>query len=857
LALAAACACALAAVPPAARAQTPAAETPATTGAGASGSAATAGVAGSATPAGAAGTGASTGVAATGPSTDTAAAAPRLRLDRDVAPATRQDLRGAAAAWFEAQRIRSLPSRADPSSGLHQRLVADGGVQFRHAGAVLRADQVSYDTADERLQATGDVRISRDGAVYSGPALDIRLDTFEGWFDSPRFDLLRFGSGGRATRLEFRGSNKARAFDADYTSCPRDEPEAGSASGSPRAPAWILQTKRLDLDFAANEGLAEGAVLRFMGVPLLAAPVLSFPITDARKSGWLPPNVNLDSRSGFDVSVPYYWNIAPNRDATITPRVMTRRGLGADLEWRYLERDHAGQLGLDALPHDRTVGDARWAWRAEHRSEWGRDAPAWLAGTQLQWKATRVSDDAWWKDFPRGVSSLTPRLLSQNVALERGLRVGGAEGQAYARVVHWQVLQASDPIVSPYQRSPQLGLQLAVRGPAGLKARLETELNRFTLARHDTSSAGLPEGWRWHGNATLERPWEGEGWWVRPAVSLHSAAWRTDGRPSARRNLPSLSLDAGAVFERQTTFLGRPLRQVLEPRVRYVRTPFRDQSALPNYDAAGKDFNVTSIYADNAWSGVDRISDSHQLTFGATTRLVRESDGAEVLRLGLVQRMLLDPQRVTPDDSDPRALAAVPLSRRLSDVLLIGSTRVVPRWTLEGTVRYNADTQRAVRSVVSARYVADDYRTVSAAYRFTRGQTEQIDFGWQWPITGAPRRGATGGAAVGPGRVASPGSCQGRLFGVGRVNYSLRDSRITDSLLGLEYDSGCWIGRIVAERVSTGRSEATTRLMLQLELVGLSRLGSNPLQVLKDNIPGYRLLRDERGEAPQTSPFHD
>jgi LPS-assembly protein len=172
---------------------------------------------------------------------------------------------------------------------------------------------------------------------------------------------------------------------------------------------------------------------------------------------------------------------------------------------------------------------------------------------------------------------------------------------------------------------------------------------------------------------------------------------------------------------------------------------------------------------------------------------------------------------------------------------------VVPRWTLSGTVRFNADTQRAIRSVVSARYNAGDFRAFSAAYRFTRGQAEQLDFGWQWPLT-TPTVAIAGGSTA---------ACSGRLFGVGRVNYSMRDSRITDSLLGLEYDAGCWIGRVVAERVSTGRSEATTRLMLQLELVGLSRLGSNPLKVLKENIPGYRLLRDEQADAPSMRPSHD
>lgn len=759
-----------------------------------------------------------------------AEAGPSLRLDRELSPLPRGAAGRVLPAIVRADRVDIQPGT---------RALAEGGVEFRRGGTVLSADRVEYHYADDRLRATGGVTISRDGSIYRGPELQVQLETFQGWFASPSFDFTRLGAGGDAQRVEFLGSGRTRAFQARYTSCPRDG-EGG--------PAWQLTTERVDLNPQDNEGIAKGAVLRFLGVPILAAPTLSFPISDARKSGWLPPNLNLDTRSGIDIAVPYYWNIAPHRDATITPRVLSRRGVGADIEFRYLQPEHDGSLGLDALPHDRIASRSRWALRAEHRGDVGSSA-GWLAGTQLRWQGVRVSDDDWWKDFPRSTTSLTPRLLAQTAALERPLHWGGASGSAYARMAHWQVLQSSDAIVSPYQRSPQLGLTLQMPLAGGLLTGIESEINRFTLSGRSAADVSRPRGWRWHAHVSASRPWRGEGWWVTPALALQAAAYDTEGLGSASRVLPTASLDAGATFERQVRFLGRDLRQVLEPRLHYVRTPYRDQSRLPNYDSAGKDFNFTSIYSDNAWSGVDRVSDSHQLTIGATTRLVRDSDGAEVLRLGLVQRVLIDPERVTPDDADPSLIATTPLTRKLSDLLLIGSTQVVPRWTLEGSMRFNADTQRAARSVLSARYNAGDFRALSASYRYTRGQAEQIDFGWQWPL-------ADLSAAPGIGRSRGSG-CGGRLYSVGRVNYSMLDSRITDSLLGLEYDAGCWIGRIVAERVSTGRTEATTRLMLQLELVGLSRLGSNPLRVLKDNIPGYRLLREERTDRPSMSTPYD
>jgi LPS-assembly protein len=223
--------------------------------------------------------------------------------------------------------------------------------------------------------------------------------------------------------------------------------------------------------------------------------------------------------------------------------------------------------------------------------------------------------------------------------------------------------------------------------------------------------------------------------------------------------------------------------------------------------------------------------------------------GAETLRLGLVQRYLFRDQRITPDGNV--------FTQRFSDVLLLGSTTLVPSMTLDASVQYSPDIGRTVRSIVGVRYSPGPFRTVGATYRFARALNEQVELAWQWPVYGPTAKGAE------VNRLDPAGSCTGSWYSVGRINYSTRDSRVTDSVVGLEYDSGCWIGRVVAERLSTGRSEATTRLAVQLELVGLSRLslGSNPLQVLKDNIPGYRLLRDERGSqstpatsAPSSSP---
>ena len=348
---------------------------------------------------------------------------------------------------------------------------------------------------------------------------------------------------------------------------------------------------------------------------------------------------------------------------------------------------------------------------------------------------------------------------------------------------------------------------------------------------------------------------------MTPKVSFNAASYSIDSvaqpagggigtgtnlAATGTRVIPTVSLDSAWVFERETSFFGKSVRQSLEPRLLYVNTPYRDQTGLPNFDAYQKDFNFDSIFTDNAFSGVDRVSDAHQVTAGVTTRFINPETGAERLRLGIAQRYLLRDQLVTPD--------AQPLTRRFSDVLLLGSTTVIPSWSLDASVQYSPDSNRVTRSILGARYSPGPFRTVSATYRLTRGLSEQVELGWQWPLYGPTPDAASAVARRNAGGEGG-GNCKGSWYGVGRINYSTLERRLVDAIVGVEYDAGCWIGRVVATRQSTGFSEATTRLLFQLELVGLSRLGSNPLQVLKDKIPGYKLLRDVRTVAPASSAY--
>ncbi|OYU94147.1 MAG: organic solvent tolerance protein, partial [Burkholderiales bacterium PBB5] len=552
--------------------------------------------------------------------------------------------------------------------------VATGAVEFRRAGTVIRADRLTYDAADDLANARGSVRIDTGTASYRGPELQLKVQRFEGFFLQPEFEFNVLHAGGSAQRIDFIDSARAAATDARYSSCPRE----GSSE-----PDWLLRADRVKVDLETNTGIAEGARLLFLGVPILGLPVLSFPLSDDRKSGWLPPTiVPVNTRNGLTLGMPYYWNIAPNRDATITPVLYSRLGLALDTEFRYLEPRDSGRVMLNLLPNDQLTGHARSARLFEHQG-------ALTDGLYYNANVLRVSDDNYWKDFSGTLPTITPRLLPLTLNATRPLALGWGEGEAYAQVQRWQVLQTgtgSDLIVSPYDRSPQLGLRLRPALRNGLKLSVEPEVNHFP--RPDASaSTSLPTGWRWHGLAQLERRFGDTGLWLTPRLAVNAAAYRMDQTDAisgrTRRVIPTVSLDAGMAFERNSRWFGRLQRQTLEPRLLWVNTPYVDQSGLPQFDTAERDFNTISIFTPNMFTGVDRVSDAHDITAGATTRWVDAETGVETLRLGMAQRFRLRTQQVV--------LSGEPQSQRFSDVLVDGSTALFNPWRLDAALQYNPD----------------------------------------------------------------------------------------------------------------------------------------------------------------------
>ncbi len=690
---------------------------------------------------------------------------------------------------IEAERLSGTPGG---------QTLAEGAVDLRRDDVRLQADRLSYSPQDDRALAQGHVTVTRGSTRFSGPQLDLTVGRFEGVFLEPTFEFADRGTRGRAASLAFEGQRRFRLLAPQYTSCPDD----GSAD-----PDWLLTARELRVDLDANEAVARGAVLRFLGVPVLAVPTLRFPVSDERKSGWLAPTLRVSTQSGLEVGVPYYWNIAPNRDATLTPRWLARRGLATDTEYRYLQQAYAGQWHLDWLPRDQLEARSRHAAYGRHAGRWLVPGAALLQG-RYEIDVATVSDDRWWKDFDADKLGMTPRLLQQQARAELPLSVSGQPVLAYAKVQRWQPLQVTeDTYVTPYQRSLQLGAEAAGQALAGWQWDVQAELNRFTLP-DDSASSTRPTGQRVHVLAQVSRPWRDGGLWLTPRTRINAASYALDqalpdGRRALGRAIPTLSLDGGLNLERDFAGFGRLLRQTLEPRLMYVYTPRTTQSPELKFDSAPADFGFSSVFTENDFSGIDQVSDANLVNAGLFTRVLDAERGDELLRLGLVQRFLLANQRLTPLGGSQTS--------RISDLLILGSSRVIPSWVFDASVRWNADSRRPVRSVLSASHAAGEGRTVTGAYRYAKDQSEQIEVGGQWLLSS------------GRGGVAASSGCTRRLSGIGRLDYSVRDQRLTGSTLGLEVDGNCWTGRVLAQRTSTGAADSATSIEFQLELTGLTR----------------------------------
>jgi LPS-assembly protein len=585
----------------------------------------------------------------------------------------------------------------------------------------------------------------------------------------------------------------------------------------------------LEIDEEEEVGTARHVRVAFKDVPFLYLPWVNFSYSGKRKTGFLAPVMGNTARSGVEVSLPFYWNIAPNYDATITARAMSKRGIMFENEFRYIGETLGGQALFDILPNDLITNETRYGVFLNHAQYFGK---GWSGNVDYN----LVSDRDFFRDLGTNVNLTARTNLLQQATTTYNSSLGQKGAISFTTMVQsFQTLQ--DPrslIVPPYKRLPQFTLTASQRDVYGLDFDLTSIWTNFffeTQRLPDGQQLKLADGLRLVLFPSVSMPLQTAFGYLKPKVSLHHTRYNLNepvsenGETNINRTVPLFSLDSGVVFERDTKFRNENFVQTLEPRIYYLYVPFRNQSdrIFPNFESAEMDFSFAQIFTENRFSGHDRINDANEVTLALTSRLIESTTGNERLRLAVGQRVRFANRDVV--------LGTQQTTSNKSDFIAAISGRITPVVTTDTSVQLDASELRVEKIRTGVSYHPEPGKVFNLGYRYTRGvpgvvqstnllfplpgaALEQVDASTQWPFLR-------------------------NWQGMASVNYSLQDDKLLAGLVGLEYNSCCWTLRMVLNRFITATERTSTAFFVQLELNGLMRIGNNPIRVLRQGIPGY------------------
>ncbi|HXG28590.1 MAG TPA: LPS-assembly protein LptD [Nevskiales bacterium] len=659
-----------------------------------------------------------------------------------------------------------------------------GDVRLEHNGRVLEADSLFYDRQRNDIDVSGPVRVQDGDLGMVARTGQVDLDSGEGEFGDAEFSLTDGRGRGGARRLRNPRNGVMELEGVSYTTC------------NPGDDDWLLSADRLRINQNTGIGTARNTVIRFKGVPIFYSPYFSFPTGNERKSGFLVPSIGSSEETGLDIAAPYYFNLAPNVDATLTPRLMTRRGLQMIGDFRYLTRGSEGELAAEYLPSDdEEGGDTRHYTLWRHRALLSRN---WA----LHVDYANVSDEEYFEDLDNTIGSSARNYLNRNARLHYQTAGGWLTFRGLM-----QDFQSLDRTLfsgnEPHALQPQLQLDLRSPETWPVQPGISTEFVRFV---HSVGE----EGSRIDVRPSLALSLDYLAWYLKSEAAYRYTRYDLDNRlpgldESLTRSVPSLTLDTGLRFERYTR---RGQIQTLEPRLFYVRVPFRDQTDFPDFDTGEPDFEFGQLFVENRYSGIDRIADADQATLALTSQLIDPASGRVGVKAGIGQIYRFD-------ETDVLVPGTVPTDLDRSDV--VAATEIAWARDLSTTLslQYDPDDSRFDRGSLRMQYRPDRGTVLNAGYRFRRDLLEQTDLSFLWPL--------------------SP-----RWRALGRWNYSLRDDQEVETLAGLEYQSCCWALRMAYRRyISDTAGNYNDGIYLQLELTGLARLGDNFQSLLERDVRGY------------------
>jgi LPS-assembly protein len=694
---------------------------------------------------------------------------------------------------------------------------AKGNAILKKGNKTIKAEVIEYDEISEKLTTTGNTNIDLENTRLTGSKLTYKLSDGTGRMDDATFNFTPdnkqekssiknaslitkriYDYRGSAKTIFFEGEDKKRLERSKITTCEADSDD------------WYLKSSSMEVNTKTDRVKASNTVVEFKGLPVLYTPYINFSLNQNRKSGFLSPTFGTTTKSGFDFQIPYYFNISPNMDATLTARYLGKRGPQADGEFRYLEENYSGKNQIQFMNHDEASGkDNRYFIKLEHQHKFNN---GWSAFYNYQ----KVSDDTYFSDLATMIQVTSVVNLPQKA----NINYSGDTWKFNALTEKFQTLTNASN--SPYQRLPQLDLSA------------KKEFNNYILDfksqwvyfDRDEKFASSYEpnqkitGSRLSLTPSIAFPLIQTYGYIKPKLSANIRSYNFNNTTLDNKDIftPIFSLDGGMYFDKKINILNQSYTQTLEPRLFYVYIPYKDQSSLPYFDTGLADLNMQTLFSENQYNGQDRINDANQLTAALTSKVI-DKNGRERLSGVIAQRYYFEDRRIFGSDLEAK--------KANSDIFMGATARLANSINLDAMFQYDPTSRALLRSTVSSRYNPEPGKMLNLSYRMIDNVSDNtqdlkvFNASGQWPLGN-------------------------RFYSIGRYNYDLKTSQTIELLGGIEYDGGCWVARTIFDRISLPTSpEPNYTFFIQLELNGLGALGSDANKLnnfLYRNVPGVRTV---------------